>query len=148
MITFKDLGINNSYIKALKELQIKTPTVIQEKTIPVLIGRHVDFVGLAQTGTGKTAAYGLPALNEIDPQSALVQILILSPTRELVQQSKKQLFKFTKYQTDKIFVEAVYGGEKIEKQIQRLQRPTHIVVATPGLSLDFFSSYSMREYSI
>ena len=81
MITFKDLGINNSYIKALKELQIKTPTAIQEKTIPVLIDSHVDFVGLAQTGTGKTAAYGLPALNKIDPQSALVQTLILSPTR-------------------------------------------------------------------
>ena len=80
MITFKDLGINNSYIKALKELQIKTPTAIQEKTIPVLIESDVDFVGLAQTGTGKTAAYGLPALNEIDPQSALVQTLILSPT--------------------------------------------------------------------
>ena len=73
-------------------------------------------MGLAQTGTGKTAAYGLPALNEIDPQSALVQTLILSPTRELVQQIKQQLFKFTKYQTDKIFVEAVYGGEKIENK--------------------------------
>ena len=148
MITFKDLGINNSYIKALKELQIKTPTAIQEKTIPVLIDSDVDFVGLAQTGTGKTAAYGLPALNEIDPQSAFVQTLILSPTRELVQQIKQQLFKFTKYQTDKIFVEAVYGGEKIEKQIQRLQRPTHIVVATPGRLIDLIEKGTLNLRSI
>ena len=148
MITFKDLGINNSYIKALKELQIKTPTAIQEKTIPVLIDSDVDFVGLAQTGTGKTAAYGLPALNEIDPQSAFVQTLILSPTRELVQQIKQQLFKFTKYQTDKIFVEAVYGGEKIEKQIQRLQRPTHVVVATPGRLIDLIEKGTLNLRSI
>lgn len=148
MTTFTDLGINNSYIKALKELQIKIPTAIQEKTIPVLIDSNVDFVGLAQTGTGKTAAYGLPALNEIDPQSALVQTLILSPTRELVQQIKHQLFKFTKYQKDKIFVEAVYGGEKIEKQIQRLQRPTHIVVATPGRLIDLIEKGTLNLRSI
>ena len=136
MTTFKDLGVHGNYIKALKELQIKVPTEIQEKTIPILLKTKTDYIGLAQTGTGKTAAYGLPILNSIDTNSAVVQALILSPTRELVQQIKKQLFKFTKFNEEKIFVEAVYGGEKIDKQMQRLQRPTHIIVATPGRLID------------
>lgn len=148
MATFKDLGVHNNYIKALKELQIKTPTEIQEKTIPVLLKSKTDFIGLAQTGTGKTAAYGLPALNTIDTKTAVVQTLILSPTRELVQQIKKQLFKFTKFNSDKIFVEAVYGGEKIEKQIQRLQRPTHIIVATPGRLIDLIEKGTINLRSI
>ncbi len=148
MASFKDLGIHSNYIKALKELQIKIPTEIQEKTIPVLLNTNKDFIGLAQTGTGKTAAYGLPALNNIDAKSAVVQTLILSPTRELVQQIKKQLFKFTKFNTNKIFVEAVYGGEKIEKQIQRLQRPTHIIVATPGRLIDLIEKGTVNLRSI
>jgi len=148
MSTFKDLGVHSDYIKALKELGIKTPTEIQEKTIPVLIKSKTDFIGLAQTGTGKTAAYGLPVLNSIDPSSAVVQALILSPTRELVQQIKKQLFKFTKYTSENIFVEAVYGGEKIEKQINRLQRPTHVIVATPGRLIDLIEKGSINLRSI
>ena len=148
MSTFKGLGVHSDYIKALKELGIKTPTEIQEKTIPTLIKSKTDFIGLAQTGTGKTAAYGLPVLNSIDPSSAVVQALILSPTRELVQQIKKQLFKFTKYTSEKIFVEAVYGGEKIEKQISRLQRPTHVIVATPGRLIDLIEKGSINLRSI
>ncbi len=136
MSTFSDLGIRKEYLKALKELEIKTPTEIQEKTIPVLLNSHKDFIGLAQTGTGKTAAFGLPILNGIDSDSTVVQALILAPTRELVQQIKKQLFKYTKYTAHKIFVEAVYGGEKIEKQLHSLKRTTHIIVATPGRLLD------------
>ena len=136
MSTFKTLGISDSYIKGLNELGIKKPTPIQERTIPTLLGENKDFIGLAQTGTGKTAAYGLPALHSIDTKLPLVQVLILSPTRELVQQIKKQLFKFTKYQEEKIFVEAVFGGEKIDRQINNLKRPTHIVVATPGRLID------------
>lgn len=136
MSTFKELGVQQEYIKALKELGINTPTEIQEKTIPKLVQSKSDLIGLAQTGTGKTAAYGLPLLHQIDTSSPVVQVLILSPTRELVQQIKKQLFKFTKYAEEKIFVEAVYGGEKIERQIQRLQRPTHTIVATPGRLID------------
>ena len=136
MATFKELGVQQEYIKALKELGIKNPTEIQEKTIPTLLKTKSDFIGLAQTGTGKTAAYGIPALNSIDASSPVVQALILSPTRELVQQIKKQLFKFTKFAEEKIFVEAVYGGEKIDIQINRLQRPTHIIVATPGRLID------------
>ena len=132
MSDFLKLGIGSEYVKALKELGIEIPTEIQEKSIPELLNSKVDFIGLAQTGTGKTAAYGLPILKYIDTSKPGIQSLILAPTRELVQQIKKHLFKFTKYTEDKIFVEAVYGGEKIEKQIKSLQRATHIVIATPG----------------
>ncbi|WP_452224410.1 DEAD/DEAH box helicase [Lacinutrix chionoecetis] len=136
MSTFRDLGITKNYIKSLKELGIKTPTEIQAQAIPVLINSKVDFVGLAQTGTGKTAAYGLPVLHKINPGKNAVQGLIIAPTRELVQQIKKQLFKFTKYNDKKIFVEGVYGGEKIDIQISNLKRPTHVIVATPGRLVD------------
>ena len=136
MSTFKDLGIRKDFIDSLKELNITIPSDIQEKTIPVLLKSETDFVGLAQTGTGKTAAFGLPILHKIDPSDDSVQALILSPTRELVQQIKKQLFKFTKHSQDKIFVEAVYGGEKIDRQINNLKRTTHVIVATPGRLID------------
>lgn len=136
MATFLELGINKDYIKALKELNIITPTEIQAQAIPKLLGAKTDLIGLAQTGTGKTAAFGLPMLISINPTKAEVQGLIIAPTRELVQQIKKQLFKFTKYIDEKIFVEGVYGGEKIDKQINSLRRTTHIVVATPGRLLD------------
>ena len=115
MTSFIDLGISKNYIKGLQELGIKTPSEIQVKTISVLLNQKSDFIGLAQTGTGKTAAYGIPILENIDVNKPHIQALVLSPTRELVQQIKKQLFKFTKYVEHKIFVEAVYGGEKIEK---------------------------------
>ena len=136
MTTFSELGISDGYVKGLKELNIVSPTEIQAAVIPVLLATKTDLIGLAQTGTGKTAAFGLPVLNSIDSTKAEVQGLIIAPTRELVQQIKKQLFKFTKYIEEKIFVEGVYGGEKIERQIKNLKRPTHIVVATPGRLLD------------
>lgn len=134
-MTFPQLGISEDLNKGLKELGIKTPTKIQEQAIPILLEGNNDLIGKAQTGTGKTAAFGLPLLMNIDPNKKLTQGLILAPTRELAQQIAKQLFKFTKY-SDKIFTEAVYGGEKIDRQIQRLQRTTHIVVATPGRLVD------------
>ncbi len=136
MATFSALGIRKEYIEALKELGIKNPTEIQEKTIPILLSSKTDFIGLAQTGTGKTAAFGLPILHNINAALPYTQALILAPTRELVQQIKKQLFKFTKYSDDKIFVEGVYGGEKIDIQMKSLKRTTHIIVATPGRLLD------------
>lgn len=136
MATFSALGIRKEYIEALKELGIKSPTEIQEKAIPVLLNSKTDFIGLAQTGTGKTAAFGLPILHNINSALPYTQALILAPTRELVQQIKKQLFKFTKYTDDKIFVEGVYGGEKIDIQMKSLKRTTHIIVATPGRLLD------------
>lgn len=136
MSTFFELGIQKNYIKSLKELGIKTPTEIQQQAIPILLASKTDFVGLAQTGTGKTAAFGLPVLHQIDVKNNAVQALILAPTRELVQQIKKQLFKFTKYNDAKIFCEGVYGGEKIDIQIRNLKRTTHVIVATPGRLVD------------
>ena len=136
MSTFATLGVKKPFIQSIQELGIISPSEIQEKAIPVLLGSSTDFVGLAQTGTGKTAAFGLPIVQQIDPSNTAVQALILSPTRELVQQIKKQLFKYTKYYNQKVFVEAVYGGEKIERQIHNLQRTTHVIVATPGRLID------------
>ncbi|PCE63722.1 DEAD/DEAH box helicase [Sediminicola luteus] len=136
MSDFKSLGVTPHFVKSLAEIDIKRPTQIQEKTVPFLLNEIRDFVGQAPTGTGKTAAFGLPLLHQIDPDKAVVQGLILAPTRELAQQIKKQLFKFTKYAPKKIFVEAVFGGAKIEPQIKALNRTTHIVVATPGRLLE------------
>lgn len=132
---FKELGVHKHFIQGLDELGIVTPTQIQTEVIPILLNSDTDLVGQAQTGTGKTAAYGLPLLQRIDPSKKMIQGLILCPTRELGQQVAKQLFKFTKY-SHKIFTEAVYGGEQIDKQINALKRPTHIVVATPGRLID------------
>jgi ATP-dependent RNA helicase DeaD len=134
--TFSDLGVSDTYFKALEEIGIINPTEIQIKAIPFLIAKGTDFIGQAQTGTGKTAAFGLPILHAIDPDINYIQALILSPTRELGQQIAKQLFKFTKYGTKKIFIESVYGGARIDNQIIALRRPTHILVATPGRLVD------------
>ena len=135
MENFKVLGIKSEFVKGLNELGIINPTEIQAQVIPLLLAGNTDLVGQAQTGTGKTAAFGLPRLHKIDPKKTHVQGLILCPTRELGQQVAKQLFRFTKY-SDKIFTESVYGGEKIDKQLANLKRTTHIVVATPGRLID------------
>jgi ATP-dependent RNA helicase DeaD len=135
---FKDIGIRPSLVKGLAELNIIEPTDIQNKVIPVLLSGKTDIVAQAQTGTGKTAAFGLPLLEQIDADSDDVQGLILCPTRELAQQVAKQLFKFIKY-SDKVFIESVYGGEKIDRQISALQRPTQIIVATPGRLIDLIN---------
>ncbi len=137
-MTFLELGVPKDLNKGLREMGIMVPTKIQEQAIPILLNDSTDFIGKAQTGTGKTAAFGVPLLSKIDPNKKHVQALILAPTRELGQQIAKQLFKFTKY-TDKIFTESVYGGEKIERQISRLKRPTHIIVATPGRLVDLIN---------
>ena len=148
MSTFKDLGVRKDFIASLKELKIITPTEIQEKTIPVLLSTKTDLVGLAQTGTGKTAAFGLPILHQIDLNNNAVQALILSPTRELVQQIKKQLFKFTKHSEKQIFCEGVYGGEKIDRQIANLKRTTHVIVATPGRLIDLIERGEVNLKSV
>ena len=135
MKNFEELGISSGFVKGLTELNIVEPTDIQQKVIPVLLAGATDFVAQAQTGTGKTAAYGLPLLEQMDSNNSSVQGLVLCPTRELAQQVAKQLFKFTKYSA-KIFTEAVYGGEHIDRQIASLQRPTQIIVATPGRLID------------
>ncbi len=135
MNTFKDLGISEGYLKGLVELGIQTPTDVQTKTIPKLLGKSTDFIGQAQTGTGKTAAFGLPLLAGIDAKNPQIQAVVLAPTRELAKQVQKQLFRFTKY-TEKIFSEVVCGGDKIDRQIEALKRPTQVLVATPGRLMD------------
>jgi ATP-dependent RNA helicase DeaD len=145
--TFKELGVKEDFIKGLEELKIITPTDIQQQVIPLLLQGPTDLVGQAQTGTGKTAAYGLPLLHKIDPKLTVVQGLILCPTRELGQQVAKQLFKFTKYSA-KIFTEPVFGGPKIERQIEALKRPTQIVVATPGRLIDLVKRKAVDLYNV
>jgi len=141
-MNFIELGVSEEVNKGLQEMGILHPTKIQTAAIPVLSKENIDFIGQAQTGTGKTAAFGLPLLAKIDPDNVNVQALILAPTRELGQQIAKQLFKYTKY-TNKVFTEAVYGGEKIDIQINRLNRPTQIVVATPGRLLDLLTKKAL-----
>ena len=133
---FKELGVSGKLIKALEENNIITPTEIQNVAIPHLLQNGGDFIGQAQTGTGKTAAFGIPMLQYVDPKIQKIQGLVLAPTRELAKQIAKQLFRFARYSPERIFTEAVYGGDPIEKQRAALNRPTHIVVATPGRLID------------
>jgi ATP-dependent RNA helicase DeaD len=143
MNTFKELGISADYCKGLEELGICEPTEVQAKTIPQLLGKKSDFIGQAQTGTGKTAAFGLPLLANVNADKAAIQALVLAPTRELAHQIQKQLFRFTKY-SEKIFSEVVCGGEKIDRQIAALQRPTQILVATPGRLVDLLKRNALN----
>ena len=138
MKTFKELGVSPNLIKGIEELGILKPTRIQEEAIPFLLENGGDLIAQAQTGTGKTAAFGLPLLTKIDPKVNEIQALVVAPTRELAKQIAKQLFRFTKH-TEKIFTEALCGGEDIDRQIAALQRPTHIIVATPGRLVDLFN---------
>ena len=131
MSTFQELGIPADLIQGLEELGIITPTDVQLQAIPFLMENGGDLIAQAQTGTGKTAAFGLPLLTKINPKSREIQGLVIAPTRELAKQIGKQLFRYTKYSA-KVFVEVVSGGDKIDRQIAALQRPTQIVVATPG----------------
>jgi len=138
MTDFKSLGVLPAIIQALNEQNIKQPTPIQEKTIPILLKTPTDFVGQAPTGTGKTDAYAIPLIQLIDVAVEQPQALIIAPTRELCQQLAKQIFKLTKF-TDKIFIEKVIGGVPLDLQIRNLSRPTHIVVATPGRLLELIN---------
>ena len=131
MSQFTDFGLNPALLRAIKELGFENPMPIQEKTIPVLLEKDVDFVGLAQTGTGKTAAFGLPLLNKIDPEQRCVQALILCPTRELCMQITRDLRNYAKY-IPEILIVPVYGGASIELQFKDLAKKPQIIVATPG----------------
>ena len=136
--TFSDLGINKALQESLALLQISVPTDIQEKTIPVVLNQKEDLVALAKTGTGKTAAFGLPLLQLVDLEDSKVQVLILAPTRELGQQIHANLISFASHSPD-ISIAAVCGGIPIKPQIERLKTTTHIVVATPGRLVDLFN---------
>jgi ATP-dependent RNA helicase DeaD len=135
MNAFEALGLNEQLVQAITDLGFETPTPIQEQAIPILLSGTTDFVGLAQTGTGKTAAFGLPLLNLIDKAERHPQALIVCPTRELCLQITNDLSLFTKH-TKGVFTEAVYGGASITMQIRNLKRGVHIVVATPGRLID------------
>jgi ATP-dependent RNA helicase DeaD len=146
--TFSELGITDELIKGLVENNIFNPTEIQEKSIPFLLEEGTDFIGQAQTGTGKTAAFGLPILQKINTADNRIQALILCPTRELGQQIAKQLFHIARYNPTRIFIEAVYGGAPIDVQIRALNRPTHIVVATPGRLIDLLEKKAINLANI
>ncbi len=135
MNSFENLGLSEAILGAIKELGFENPTPIQEKAIPVLLEGRSDFVGLAQTGTGKTAAYGLPLLELIEQDEKLPQALILSPTRELGIQIADDLRLFSKNILN-LNVVNVYGGASIDDQIRKLRRGAHVIVATPGRLLD------------
>jgi len=133
--TFEALGIEEGLLNSIKVLGFTQPTPIQEKAIPVLLQGTKDFIGLAQTGTGKTAAFGLPLLQLINKEDRFPQALIVCPTRELCLQITSDLEKF-KNKKANVHVTAVYGGTSITMQIRDLKKGTHIVVATPGRLID------------
>lgn len=135
MNDFSSLGLSAELQKVLPELGFTTPTPIQEQTIPILLDKPTDLIGLAQTGTGKTAAFGLPLLDLVDAKQSHTQAVILAPTRELCQQIAQQLEKFSKYKL-RLNVLPVFGGASIVGQIAALKKPTQVIVATPGRLLD------------
>ena len=133
--TFEDLGVSGEILKAIKEMGYESPMPVQEKVIPYLLGHNNDVVALAQTGTGKTAAYGLPVLQKIDTSRTDVQTVIMAPTRELCLQITDDLKDYSKY-IQGLHVLAVYGGASIEPQIRALKKGVQVIVATPGRLVD------------
>ena len=135
MKTFEELGVCEDIRRAIEELGFEQPMPVQEEVIPYLLGHGNDVIALAQTGTGKTAAYGIPTLQKVNPKLKTPQALVLSPTRELCLQIADDLNEFAKY-IDGLHVAAVYGGASIETQIRTLRHGVQIIVATPGRLID------------
>ena len=138
MGNFKDLGINNGLLKAVEEMGFIKPTAVQEQAIPYLLKGKKDLIALAQTGTGKTAAFGLPCIQQIDRNVRDVQTIILCPTRELCIQISKDLMQFAKH-LDYVKIVAVYGGTSIENQIKSIKKGVQIIVGTPGRTKDLIN---------
>jgi len=138
MKTFEELGVCEEIRRAIEELGFTQPMPVQEEVIPYLLGSRNDVIALAQTGTGKTAAFGIPVLQRIDPERRETQAVILSPTRELCLQITDDLRDFSKYMQG-IHIEAVYGGASIGQQIRALKNGAHIIVATPGRLIDLMN---------
>lgn len=134
-MTFKDLNLKDDILSAIAELGFEQPMPIQEKTIPFVLEKNADLVALAQTGTGKTAAFGLPIIQLIDPTKKQIQALVLAPTRELCIQISNDLKKFSK-NIKALRIVPVYGGEDIRTQLKQLDSTPQIVVATPGRLID------------
>ena len=137
-MTFEELGVRDDLLRGIADMGFETPMPVQEKVIPVLLGGDRDLVALAQTGTGKTAAFGLPVLQRIDAHRHSPQALILAPTRELCLQIAGDLADFSKYMED-VTVLPVYGGSSIESQIRALKQGVQIIVATPGRLIDLIN---------
>lgn len=144
---FSDLGVHEQFQKSLATLKITIPTDIQKKTIPVILNQKEDVVVLAKTGTGKTAAFGLPLLQMLDVDIPSVQALILAPTRELGQQIYNNLTAFSAGSPE-ISIASVCGGIPIKPQIERLKTTTHIVIATPGRLLDLVKRGALNIKSV
>ena len=135
MANFKDIGVNKELLKSIREMGFETPTPIQKESIPYLLTSHQDLISLAQTGTGKTAAFGLPIIQQIDPKIKHVQAIVLCPTRELCIQIAKDLTAYSKY-LDYVKILPVYGGTNIENQIKSIKKGVQIIVGTPGRTKD------------
>lgn len=143
MILFEEMGLDGSLLKAIKDLGFEAPTAVQEKVIPRILGDKGDLVALAQTGTGKTAAFGLPLIQMADETTSDVQSLILCPTRELCIQITKDLNSFAKYRKGFNII-PVYGGASIETQIKSLRKGGQIIVGTPGRMLDLIKKKHVK----
>jgi len=140
---FSEFGFSADIIKGINELGFSVPTEIQQKAIPVILSKTDDFVGLAKTGTGKTAAFGLPLLQLIDAENSKIQAVILVPTRELGHQIYDNLVAFAKF-TPAISIASTCGGIPIKPQIERLSQGAHIVVATPGRLIDLIKRQAIN----
>ncbi len=147
MISFPELGVGANVLRAIEELGFKEPTPIQQQAIPILIKNERDFIGLAQTGTGKTAAFGLPLLELVDLNITTTQALILAPTRELCVQITNDLLNYSKFNRS-ANITAVYGGASISTQIRQIKKGTQIVVATPGRLLDLIGRGAINMNAI
>ena len=138
MKTFEELGVNENIRRAIEELGFEHPMPVQEEVIPYLLGNKNDVIALAQTGTGKTAAFGLPLLQKVNAQDRATQAIVLSPTRELCVQIADDLKDFSKY-IDGMHIVPVYGGADIRPQIRAIKHGTQIIVATPGRLVDLIN---------
>ena len=151
MSTFQDLGLNEDLLKAITDLGFEKPSEVQSKAIPILLEEDTDLVALAQTGTGKTAAFGFPMLQKIDVDSRTTQGLILSPTRELCLQIANEMKLYGKYYKG-LNVTAIYGGASITDQARAVKRGAQIIVATPGRMKDMINrrlvDISKIQYSV
>ncbi len=147
MSTFKDLGIADDLLQGITALGFETPTPVQEMVIPVALEGDNDIIALAQTGTGKTAAFGLPLLQRIEPKERTVQALIMCPTRELCVQVASDLVNYSEH-AHQYKVVAVYGGASIETQIRQIKAGAQIIVATPGRLMDLISRKAVKLDSV
>lgn len=138
MNKFQELGLNELLLKAIQDLGFENPSEVQEKAIPLLLQQDTDIVALAQTGTGKTAAFGFPLIQKIDPENRSTQALILSPTRELCLQITNEIKQYSKY-VKGLHTVAVYGGASITEQAREVKRGAQIIVATPGRMQDMIN---------